>query len=121
MHFIFQIILTRKQFKVVWKMVVENLCGRCQRFAEITRGLADRVVTDDVKMGMGELLPLIGVDLHPYNNAEQGLAMAFSCKTEGGTTSSPMRIIHVTGGEEMMSEVPCRNVWRAARPMEPRR
>jgi hypothetical protein len=54
---------------------------------------------------------LVGVDMHPYSNPEQGLAMGFSRKHLDDPYTRFIEILHVQGGKEIRSEIPCDRIW----------
>lgn len=112
MHFVFQLIMTRDEFMSAWSLIVDDLSSSCIEFEGMYRSGDPIVVTDAVMESMGPNIPLVGIDLHPFSNQEQGLALPFSFKScDEITMSRPMSILHLRGGEELMNEVPCRSIW----------
>jgi hypothetical protein len=67
------------------------------------------VITDISQMnGYGSL---IGIDMHPYSNPEQGLAMGLSRKHLQDPYTRFVEILHVKGGVDLLSEIPCSSIW----------
>lgn len=123
-HFIFQVLLTRDQFRRVWEALLHHLEEECPWYAKCAELMATEkgnMGSPDVKLpandSMGKYMPLVGMDVHPYHNAEQGLALPFSRKTVNDPESRLMQIMHIVGGKEYMTEIPSRDTYFArARP-----
>jgi hypothetical protein len=116
MHFIFQIIGTRKQIHIMWDKILHYIRLQSPMLYSVLRGEV-KGITSDCAKDIGLLLPLVGVDLHLVDNAEQGLAMAFSRKNISDKPSRLMRILHVQGGIDYMNEIPCKTLWNASLPI----
>lgn len=86
MHFVFQVLLTRRQYSKVLLAMVEELRRRCPPLVEIMQGAAklDGAITRDmVEKVPRELRCMLGWDLCFLNNADQvrtgkGGALKFS-------------------------------------------
>lgn len=80
-HFIFKTLSTREMHRDVWAGVlgaIERRVGR-QSFREVMRKRDEHVVDAESMRAMGGgLFCLIGMDMHPMQTIEQGLALPFS-------------------------------------------
>jgi hypothetical protein len=112
MHFVFQLLGTRSQVHDVWDRVLQYIGETSPVLDSVLKGDVS-CITSTIAQAIGTWLPLVGIDLHPISNAEQGLAMAFSRKTSSDMPSRLMRILHVKGGVEYMNEIPCNSLWNA--------
>jgi hypothetical protein len=84
-HFIFKILMTRKQYKKVWSDLLDDISsnipslGGSYSFDDIIKKREDGIIDSETLKSMGSsLFPLIGMDIHPFHNIEQGLALPFS-------------------------------------------
>lgn len=111
MHFVFQIILTRRQFHCMWSALLDYFGSRCQEFRAMIGGTAPGLISEGLERSMGAYLPLVGVDLHPYSNAEQGLSMPYSRKKCEDPPSRPVHVMHFSARQQAESEVPDGQVW----------
>jgi hypothetical protein len=112
MHFVFQLLGTRSQVHGVWDRVLRHIEETSPLLDSVLKGDVS-CITSEIAKDIGTWLPLVGIDLHPISNAEQGLAMAFSRKTSSDMPSRLMRILHVKRGVEYMNEIPCNSLWNA--------
>lgn len=80
-HFVFKTMATREMHRDVWAAVlaaIEARVGR-ERFQDVIRKRDGHVVDAESRRAMGErLFCLIGMDMHPMQTIEQGLALPFS-------------------------------------------
>lgn len=80
LHFVFQILMTRQQYRQVWIRLYEYIDGRVKGgFGAILNKRNGGVVDRDSLEAMGDdLFTFVGMDLAPSKNMEQGLAFPFS-------------------------------------------
>ena len=112
MHLVFKLCLTRRQLCEFYDGLLLYIRKKCAKVADIIEGTGQwgggsvsTTFTDSLMEDAGEYMALVGLDSHALKNLEQGLALPFSQKSHNDTPSRLMRIIHVKGGVEYMSEV----------------
>jgi hypothetical protein len=106
-HFVFNLFGTTAQLTTVWKGLFAFLEQRGGTLWSVLRGSVD-VITDIESMH--GYASLVGVDMHPYSNPEQGLAMGFSKKHLHDPYTRFLEILHVTN-QTTRSETPCCDIW----------
>lgn len=106
-HFVFNLFGTTAQLTTVWKGLFACIEKRGGALWSVLRGGID-VITD--VESMNGYSSLVGVDMHPYSNPEQGLAVGFSRKHLLDPYTRFLEILHVTG-QATHSEIPCGDIW----------
>jgi hypothetical protein len=107
-HFIYNIFGTTAQMTSAWKGLFTYLENHGGTLSSILHGSGEPI--NDIQ-GMHGYGSLIGIDLHPYSNPEQGLAMGFSRKHLLDPYTRFIEILHVTNGIQTRSEIPCNHIW----------
>lgn len=71
---------TRLQYKKLWGDIISDISSSVPGcFDEVIRKRDEGCVDSGSVEAMGSaLFPLIGMDMHPFQNVEQGLALPFS-------------------------------------------
>lgn len=85
-HFIFKILVTREDYKMIWTKILNEIdvfIGKGKFEEVLARRDNDHIVDSKSFQEMGGLcedglFSLIGMDLHPFQTVEQGLALPFS-------------------------------------------
>ena len=77
MHFIFNVLLTRRQFRAVWESLLADISASAPFVGKYIRGEMGKgyVITREDMGASGEVFALVGADVSSYQNMEQGLAL----------------------------------------------
>jgi hypothetical protein len=112
-HFVFQILLSRRQLAAVWGLVMQHLQVRSPVvYAHIHGNGGVQPLGDNDNGSAYECL--YGVDIHPIRNKEQGLALPWSSKSLGEPASRMLKSVVVQDGEEQHSVYNDPTIWAAA-------
>jgi hypothetical protein len=107
-HFIWNLYGTTSQMKELSNGLFTYLAKHGGTLSSILREGGVEILDIDNTNGYGSL---VGIDMHPYSNPEQGLAMAFSRKHLHDPYTRFVEIMHITGGRYTFSEIPCPMIW----------
>lgn len=107
-HFVFQILLSRRQLAAVWGLVMQHLQDRSPTVYAHIHGNGDAQPLGDAYEC------LYGVDIHPIRNKEQGLALPWSSKSLGEVASRMLKSVVVQDGKEQYSVYNDPMIWAAA-------
>jgi hypothetical protein len=107
-HFVFSLFGTSAQMTVMWNGLFSYLDQHGGCLSSVLREPSAAI--NDIS-GMNGYGGLVGVDMHPYSNPEQGLAMGFSKKHLLDPYTRFIEILHVVGGVATRAEIPCNRIW----------
>jgi hypothetical protein len=107
-HFVYNLLGTTSQLTGMWKGLFAYLTKHGGTLSTVLREPSAPIDNLSAMHGYGSL---VGIDMHPHSNPEQGLAMGFSKKHLCDPYTRFIEILHVTGGIERSSEIPCSHIW----------
>ena len=109
-HFILRLAVTRRQFKAVWRKLVNDMESTSAGVLSVMQGKAG--ITGELLREAGGNFCMVGADLHPFNSRDQMLYFPFGGKQIEDPRCWPVCIVHVVGGTAVQREALCKEVWQ---------